>query len=416
MGCRLRRPKPSDVSAGAPERYIIGRVGGRGGSCAGLPTPAETPPAGWFPRCWAVAILAAYANSFDIPFVFDDWHTIEQNPAIRSLSNLPRFFYDPNSTTVLRENKDLRPLLVASLALNHRISGLVPWSYHAVNLLLHWIATLLVYRIVRDHLWLDADGAPVALAAALIVAVHPLNTESVDYVSARSALLTTVFYLAAFDAAARDRRAVAMLLAACAMLTKSIAVTLPLAVLLHRVVAPSYRRRPVPWGFIGCLALVAAAGILYRWWLLPPWVVAAARQPGVTSWTYFVTEWSALVYYLRLFVWPNALVVDRVDYPYASVARRRAGVGQPAGARRARGDRVALRAAAARLRLRRALVPGDARTRVELLPARRARERAPALPGDARARDARRALALAGRRVRLRGGWSPRRRGSSPSS
>ena len=270
------------------------------------------------PALLGVAILAAYANTFDIPFVFDDWHTIEQNPAIRSLSNLPRFFYDPNSTTVLRENKDLRPLLVASLALNHRISGLVPWSYHAVNLLLHWIATLLVYRIVRDHLWLDADGAPVALAAALIVAVHPLNTESVDYVSARSALLTTVFYLAAFDAAARDRRVVALLLAACAMLTKSIALTLPLAVLLHRVLAPSYRRRPIPWAFIGCLALVAAAGILYRWWLLPPWAVESARQPGITPWTYFITEWSALVYYLRLFVWPDALVVDRVDYPYAS--------------------------------------------------------------------------------------------------
>src|SRR5262249_40019698 len=138
------------------------------------------------------------------------------------------------------------------------------------------------------------------------------------YVSARSALLTTVFYLAAFDAGARDRRVVAVLLGACAMLTKSIALTLPVAVLLHRVLAPPYRRRPIPWGFIGSLALVAAAGILYRWWLLPPWVVESARQPGVTSWTYFITEWSALVYYLRLFVWPDALVVDRVDYPAAS--------------------------------------------------------------------------------------------------
>ena len=269
------------------------------------------------PGLLGAAILAAYANSFDIPFVFDDWHTIEQNPAIRSLANLPRFFTDPNTTTVLRENKDLRPLLVLTLALNHRVSGLDPWSYHVVNLLLHWIATLLVYRIVRDHLWLGDEAAPVAVAAALLVAVHPLNTESVDYVSARSALLTTVFYLAAFDAAARDRRVRSLLLAACAMLTKSIAVTLPLAVLLHRVLAPPERRRPVPWTFVALLCLVAAGGIVYRWLLLPPWVVEAARQPGVTPWTYFVTEWSALLYYLRLFAWPDALVVDRVDFPYA---------------------------------------------------------------------------------------------------
>ena len=36
----------------------------------------------------------------------------------------------------------------------------------------------------------------------------------------------------------------------------------------------------------------------------------------MTPWTYFVTEWSALLYYLRLFVWPDALVIDRVDFPY----------------------------------------------------------------------------------------------------
>ncbi|HJZ61557.1 MAG TPA: tetratricopeptide repeat protein, partial [Miltoncostaeaceae bacterium] len=129
--------------------------------------------------------------------------------------------------------------------------------------------------------------------------------------------LTTVFYLAAFDASARDHRVLSVVLAACAMLTKSIAVTLPLAVLMHRLVAPSYRRRPVPWRFIAVLSIVAVAGLVYRWLLLPPWVLATARQPGMTPWTYFMTEWSALVYYLRLFVWPDALVIDRVDFPYA---------------------------------------------------------------------------------------------------
>src|SRR5262249_33608935 len=315
------------------------------------------------PALLAVAILAAYANSFDIPFVFDDWHTIEQNPAIRSLSNLPRFFYDPNSTTVLRENKDLRPLLVASLALNHRISGLVPWSYHAVNLLLHWIATLLVYRIVRDHLWLDADGTPVAVAAALIVAVHPLNTESVDYVSARSALLTAVFYLAAFDAACRDRRVVAVLLAACAMLTKSIALTLPLAVLLHRVLAPSYRGRPIPWGFIACLALVAVAGAPFPLRALPPRGGAAARPPGHHA--------LDLLHHRMVgagLLPPSLRVAGRAGHrprrlSLCQLALGRAGVGQPSGARGARRDRVALRAPAARLRIRRALVRGDAGAR-----------------------------------------------------
>jgi Flp pilus assembly protein TadD len=45
--------------------------------------------------------------------------------------------------------------------------------------------------------------------------------------------------------------------------------------------------------------------------------MAAARPADITPWVYFQTQWSALLYYLRLFVWPDALVIDRLDYPWA---------------------------------------------------------------------------------------------------
>ena len=274
---------------------------------------------GWFaPLLLGAAIAAAYSNGLDVPFVFDDWHSIEQNPAIRTPGRIPAYFVDPDTTTILRENKDLRPLLLVTMALNYQVSGLATWSYHVLNLILHWLVALLVFRIVRDHLWLGEEALPVALAAALIVALHPLNTESVNYVSARSALLTAVFYLGAFDAAARDRRALCVVLAVCAMLTKSIALTLPVMILAHRLFD---RRRPLPWGLLGVLVLVAAGGILYRWILLPPWVLMSARQPDVTPAIYFQTQWSALLYYLRLFVWPDALVVDRLDYRWVRSLR-----------------------------------------------------------------------------------------------
>ena len=277
---------------------------------------------GWLvPLLLAAAIAATYSNGLRGPFVFDDWHTIEQNPAIRTLRRTPSYFVDPDTTTILHENKDLRPLLLVTMALNYRLSGLDPWSYHVVNLLLHWIVTLLVFRIVRDHLWLGDEAMPVALGAALFVAVHPLNTEPVNYVSARSALLTAVFYLAAFDAAARDRPVRCVLLAACALLTKSIAVSLPLVVLVHRLLdrrsSVGHQGRPLPWRLLVALTLVTAAGIAYRWLLLPPWVFQSARQPDVTARIYLQTQWSALLYYLRLFVWPDALVIDRLDFPWA---------------------------------------------------------------------------------------------------
>src|SRR5438445_283783 len=164
------------------------------------------------PALLALVIALAYSNGLTIGFHFDDWHALQQNPFVRSLANLPRFFVDPNTTTVLPENKDLRPILLASFALNHAISGDATWSYHVLNLILHWLAALLVFRIVRDHLWLGEERFAVAAAAALVVAAHPLNTEPLDYLSARSALLATVFYLGAFDAGVRGRRFACVLL------------------------------------------------------------------------------------------------------------------------------------------------------------------------------------------------------------
>src|SRR5262249_18618423 len=152
------------------------------------------------PALLALVIALAYANSLTIGYHFDDWHALQQNPFVRSLANVPRFFVDANTTTVLHENKDLRPILLTTFAFNHAISGDATWSYHVLNLILHWIASLLIYRIVRDHLWLGEERFAVAAAAALVVAVHPLKTEPLDYLSARSALLPTVFYLGAFYA------------------------------------------------------------------------------------------------------------------------------------------------------------------------------------------------------------------------
>ena len=139
--------------------------------------------------------------------------------------------------------------------------------------------------------------------------------------SARSALLTAVFYLAAFDAACRDRR---VLCRAPGRLRDAHQVDRGEPAADGAGASPVDRRRTADapraaargasWARY---AGRAAGGILYRWLLLPPWVVASARQPDVTPRIYFQTQWSALLYYLRLFVWPDALVVDRLDYPWA---------------------------------------------------------------------------------------------------
>lgn len=236
---------------------------------------------------FALVITAAYANSLQGGFHLDDWYALVQNPHIRSLANIPRFFIDPQTTTVLPENRDLRPILLVSFAINYALSGEAVWSYHLLNLLLHWLAVVLVFRIVRDHLWLGEDAVPLAAAAALIVAAHPLNTEPVNYLYARSALLTAVFYLAAFDAAIRDRRLASAVLLTLALLTKAIAVTFPLVLAGYwwfaRRQSPQGQWRGIPWGFLATLGAVAVGGgVLYRLWLVPPEAIQGTHEADVT--------------------------------------------------------------------------------------------------------------------------------------
>jgi Tfp pilus assembly protein PilF len=271
----------------------------------------------WAPVLLTLVTAVCYANGLNLGFHFDDAHVIQDNPHIRSLWSIPRFFVDPSTSSASPANLVLRPLLLTTFALNHAISAERPWSYHLVNLALHALSVALIFRIVRDHLWLGAERVPVAFGAALIVAAHPLNTSAVDYISARSALMTAVLYLAAFDAALRARRGTSLLLFTLALLTKENAVTFPLALMGYWLLS-GRAERPEATGravFLGALAALAVTGLAYRAVLVPRPVIQATHASDVTSWTYAMTEWSAYLYYLRLFLWPNALVIDRLDYP-----------------------------------------------------------------------------------------------------
>ncbi len=138
----------------------------------------------------AVAYRGVIANGF----VWDDEHTVANNPAIASLSLIGSWFLppSPNATSLLKET-NYRPVLVTSYAIDHALWGGDPSGYHLTNLGVHLAAVVLVFLLAR-RLW----GLPsAAVAAALLAAVHPLNAEAVNYISARSSSLMTVLVLAA---------------------------------------------------------------------------------------------------------------------------------------------------------------------------------------------------------------------------
>ena len=154
-----------------------------------------------------LAALVAYYNSFSGPFIYDDVVSITENPTIRHLWPVGRVLSPPAHLPVTG-----RPLLNLSLALNYALSGNAVWSYHALNLLIHILAGLTLFGLVRRTLLRQGNGGqalqqpvlskqfgeasmPLAFAVALLWVVHPLQTECVTYVTQRAESLMGLLYL-----------------------------------------------------------------------------------------------------------------------------------------------------------------------------------------------------------------------------
>ncbi|MFQ5513488.1 MAG: tetratricopeptide repeat protein [Myxococcota bacterium] len=130
-----------------------------------------------------------YAGSLDGGFVSDDLRGVRDNPLLRSLDleNLGRIATSFDAANYM-------PLTVLSLALDHWIFGGAPWGYHATALALHVLCALVLHRLL---LQLEL-GAGAALAVALLWAVHPVQVESVAWISERKNVLSTLLMLLAF--------------------------------------------------------------------------------------------------------------------------------------------------------------------------------------------------------------------------
>ncbi|MDJ0838269.1 MAG: tetratricopeptide repeat protein [Acidobacteriota bacterium] len=146
----------------------------------------------------AVLIGLVYGQTFDDPFVYDDKAFMLQNPLVHDLASLPK---------LMAENP-ARALTMASFALNYHFGGEDVRGYHLVNILIHLLATWVVFFLVRaltkdTH---SPSSRTTAFVAAAIFAVHPLQTQAVCYTWQRAALLAALFYLAAMFAYIQARR------------------------------------------------------------------------------------------------------------------------------------------------------------------------------------------------------------------
>jgi tetratricopeptide (TPR) repeat protein len=294
----------------------------------------------------AGAALLAYSNIFSAPFVFDDSGSIAGNPTVHSLWPIWRALSPPNGAATVAG----RPIVNLSLAINYAVSGTRVWSYHALNLAIHILAGLTLFGVVRRTMEnLGTGGRPVpastetlsgrtdglagrpafvALAAALLWTVHPLQTESVTYTVQRAESLMGLFYLLTLycfirgteKERAAESSGIAPLLwfglswLACllGMATKEVMASAPILVLLYDWMFVSgtfreaWRRRRLLYG-----------GFAATWILLGHLILSNNGRGDSTgfwigvSWGAFaLTQFPAIVHYLRLSAWPHPLVFD----------------------------------------------------------------------------------------------------------
>ena len=276
--------------------------------------------------CLVGAILAAYHNSFSGPFVFDDGPAVLGNPTIRHLSALGSVLSPPREGG---QTVGGRPVVNLSLAVNYALGGAGVRGYHVFNLIVHLLGALTLFGIAWRTLLQPAlrerygySATPLALAVALLWAVHPLLTESVTYVIQRAESLMGLCYLLTLycfirGAVGTGRRGNVWLLLAvgvCAlgMATKEVMVSAPLLVLLYdrTFVAGSWRGA---WAKRRLFYLSLGAT-----WLLLGWLVLGTEHRGGTAglgmgdsaWTYALTQTRAIARYLQLVLWPHPLVFD----------------------------------------------------------------------------------------------------------
>lgn len=217
------------------------------------------------PAFLAIAVLLAYFNALTASFQFDDFNVIVNNPAVHSLA------------AWLDSMPGIRPLLKLSYALNWMASP-GPFGFHLFNVLVHAANSVLVFLLLRALRPGRGREDLLPLLAALMFALHPVQTEAVTYVSGRSVSLMALFCLGSLlaylkaDASPTPRawRLFSAALFAAAVLVKETAVTLPLALLLvesigaRRSMREKLKRQSFHWLVLAAGLLAMAASPVYR--------------------------------------------------------------------------------------------------------------------------------------------------------
>jgi len=227
----------------------------------------------WWTQGWLLCLLLvaatilAYQPASSAGFIWDDDAYVTRNSLLTAPDGLQRIWFSLDSPS------QYFPLVYTTFRLEHALWGLNPAGYHWVNILLHAVNALLAWRLLKRL------SVPGAWLAAAIFALHPVNVESVAWITELKNVLSLFFYLLALLAwvetvekaegsrlEAKVWYGLALVFFALALCSKTTACTLPAAMLLILWL----KQKPINWPrlaqVVPFVVLGAGMGLVSMWW------------------------------------------------------------------------------------------------------------------------------------------------------
>ena len=279
-------------------------------------------------------IAACYANTLQAPWYFDDLLRIVHNTAIH-ISNLSpteilksAYYHaeEPGSRGILH-----RPVSMITFGLNWFFYGNDVAGYHVVNLLIHFLTALVLYRTLKALLQSSPQQSRddertkfIALAATVLWALHPIQTQAVTYIVQRSTSLAALFFITAIYLytvgrhSSHHRRQTVIFIGcagcyALALGTKLNTTMLPASLLLVEILffqdleSSDVRKRIIRLTFgIGAVLLIGCISFLWVWKGNPvDYLERAYQGRPFTLWERLLTQPRVILFYLSQLLWPS---------------------------------------------------------------------------------------------------------------
>lgn len=272
--------------------------------------------------------IAIYSNSFDCSFQFDDDINILKNTEIRDL-------YDIHA---IWNYNHLRFLPFVSFAINYHFGEFDVWGYHFVNLIIHIINAVLVWRFTLlifstpklKNEKIAKHGNTIAFFTALLFLSHPLATQSVTYIVQRMASMVAMFYFLTLFLYVKSRLCSqnnlqkylflfgAFLSGILAILSKENSFTLPLTIILIEAfflqagtLTSILKEKKVYLFVLITVFLSAIIFSIHSTKIFDPIPPYGGRDLVVTPLNYFLTQFHVIVTYIRLLFLP---INQNLDY------------------------------------------------------------------------------------------------------